>query len=192
VAPRDEPRLEVELARGRSEERPHRVVGGRQQADPNAEAFPEPTCDLGQRRALPQRARAHEVEAEVPVAEREPRLAAEAAGGRERVRRLVAHAPAALLVEEPGERVEDGVEVGRDVEPEDLDVVADVHDRRDLRGPRRPCERVHEPGAAEPSAEDRVPTAPAHDRLVFHEHKVHCPGRRAVPPRGTGPEGLCV
>ena len=98
------------------------------------------------------------METDVAVAEREPVLPAQPLGQLERVRRLVAHAPAALLVEQAGERVEDGVEVGRDVQAEDLDVVADVDDRRHLLGPGGAGERVHEARAAEPAAENGVGT----------------------------------
>ena len=79
-----------------------------------------------------------------------------APGRLERVRRLVADAPAALLVEQAGEGVEDGVEVGRDVQAEDLEVVADVHDRRHLLGAGRARERVDEAGAAQAAAENGV------------------------------------
>ena len=48
----------------------------------------------------------------------------------ERVPGLVGAAPAALLVGHARERVEDAVEVGRDVQAEHLDVVADVADHR--------------------------------------------------------------
>jgi hypothetical protein len=51
------------------------------------------------------------VQADVAIAEREPALAAELSGERERGVGLLADAPAALLVEEAGERVEHGVEV---------------------------------------------------------------------------------
>ena len=49
-----------------------------------------------------------------------------AADGRERVPGLVGAPPAALLVGDAGERVEDAVEIGRDVQAEHLDVVAHV------------------------------------------------------------------
>ena len=75
-----------------------------------------------------------------------------------RVRRLVLHAPPALLVEQPGERVEHGVEVGRDVQAQDLHVVADVHDRRHPLGAGGLRQRVDEARAAEPTAQNRVGT----------------------------------
>ena len=61
---------------------------------------------------------------------------------RERVVGLVPDTPAALLIQEAGERVQHGVEVRRDVEAEKLEVVADVADRRDRFGPRRPGKRI--------------------------------------------------
>ena len=58
--------------------------------------------------------------------------------GLERVPRLAGAPPAALLVGEPGERVEHGVEIGRDVQAEHLDVVADVADHRQVGRRQRP------------------------------------------------------
>ena len=75
-----------------------------------------------------------------------------------RVRRLVLHAPPALLVQQPGERVEHRVEVGRDVQAQDLHVVADVHDRRHPLGAGGLRQRVDEARAAEPTAQNRVGT----------------------------------
>ncbi len=72
------------------------------------------------------------MQADVAVAEAEPRLAAELAGRGERVPGLVGAPPAALLVGHARKGVEHAVEVGRDVEPEHLDVVADVADHRDV------------------------------------------------------------
>jgi hypothetical protein len=63
------------------------------------------------------------MEADVAVAEQEPRLAAQARHRVERVPRLVGAPPAALLVREPGQRVEDRVDVRADVQAEDLLVV---------------------------------------------------------------------
>src|SRR5262249_13404661 len=70
--------------------------------------------------------RANEVKADVTVTEAEPVLTAEPADGLERVPGLVRAPPAALLVCDTGERVEDAVEVGRDVEAEHLYVVPHV------------------------------------------------------------------
>ena len=128
------------------------VAGRSRTATPSA--LGEPARRLRERHALAQQPRADEMEADVAVSQREPDLRRRAARPAERVRRLVADAPAALLVEEPGQRVEDGVEVGRDVQAEELDVVADVDDRRHLLGAGRACERVHEPRAAQAAAEN--------------------------------------
>ena len=54
----------------------------------------------------------------------------ERAHGLERPPGLAFAPPTALLVVQPGKRVQDRVEIGRDVEPEHLEVVADVPDHR--------------------------------------------------------------
>ena len=55
----------------------------------------------------------------------------------------------------PGERVEDGVEVGRDVQAEHLDVVADVADDRHARRVDGLDEPAREAGAADAAGEER-------------------------------------
>ena len=136
VAARDEPLLERERPGRRLEPRPQPVVGRRQQPRRDAERRRQPSGHRGERLARAQRLRAHEMEPEIAVAEREPVLAAERADRLERVPGLAAPPPAALLVGEAGERVEDRVEIRRDVEAEHLDVVADVadHARRSRAG----------------------------------------------------------
>ena len=153
---RDEPVWKSSSPAARRDARPQR---GRRSPARDGRATPsrfaEPARHGGERHALAQEPRAHEVETDVAVAEREPALAAEPLGHARAPGTLSSpYAPAAFLVEEAGERVEDGVEVGRDVQAEDLDVVADVHDRRHALRADRPRERVHEPRASETAAED--------------------------------------
>ena len=59
----------------------------------------------------------------------------------ERVRGVVPDPPAPRRVDQPGQGVRDRVEVGRDVQAEQLDVVGDVADHGDV--PRR--HDLHEP-----------------------------------------------
>ena len=66
------------------------------------------------------------MQAEVAVAEPEPALAGELGHRLERVPRLRRAAPAALVVGDARETVEDAVEVGAHVQAEDLDVVRNV------------------------------------------------------------------
>ena len=103
----------------------------------------EPRRDRRERLSAAQRLRADEMQPEVEVAEHEPALATPRSRRLERLPALPGPAPAALRVVEPGEAVEDRVEVGRDVQAEHLEVVADVADDRQLtrrrarRGARR-------------------------------------------------------
>src|SRR5205823_4898921 len=110
------------------------VVRGRQKGDVYAERAREAPGDGRERLAGSQRLRPHQMKAEVEIAEAKPRLAAEARDRSERVPRLAGATPAALLVAEIGQRVEDAVEVGRHVQTEHIQVVADVADDRDVLG----------------------------------------------------------
>src|SRR5205814_5566631 len=118
VLPRDEPLLEREPAFVGPHLRPEPVVGRRKQAHTQAEPLGEPRRHGRERLAAAERLRPDEMEPDVAVAETEPRVAAEASRLLERVPRLVRAAPAALLVAEAGEPVENAVEVRRDVPAE--------------------------------------------------------------------------
>ena len=72
----------------------------------------------------------------------------------ERVPGLVGAAPAALLVGEPGERVEDAVEVGRDVQAEHLDVVRHVAYDGNVAWIDDTEQAAQEPRAADAARED--------------------------------------
>ena len=154
VPPGDEPLLERERALGRDESvRSRSSVAGRSRV-----ARPAAASEAGghgrQRLAVAERLRAHEMEADVEVAEHEPALAAPGAGRLERLPRLAGPPPAALGVVQAGEAVEDGVEVGRDVEAEHLEVVADVADDRQLARREHVVEPGGELGAADAAGEE--------------------------------------
>jgi hypothetical protein len=88
------------------------------------------------------------VRAEVAIAELEPVAAAVTAYGLERAKALVTLTPAALRVAEVRERVEHGVDVGTDVQTPVLEVVADVHDRRQRLGRQHAGHAVEQARAA--------------------------------------------
>ena len=132
VAARDEPLLERELPGRRGDPRAHAVVGGRQELRLDAEGTRKSRGHARERLALSKQLRADEMDAEVEVAEGEPRLPAERRDAPEHAPRLSRASPAALVVVDACERVHDRVEVGRDVQAEDLDVVADVADDGDV------------------------------------------------------------
>ncbi len=130
--------LELQPAVGRAQLRAHRVVGHGQQPRGDAEARRELVGDLGQAPSLAQELRAAHVGGHVPVAQREPRLSPVAAKHLRAGPGLVAHAPAGLVVGKTGQRVHDRVQVRRDREAVELEVVAGVDDRPRVRaGPGR-------------------------------------------------------
>ena len=134
VAAADEPLLKREPpGRGR-DVRPQPVVGRRDDARGQPGAPAEIRRDRRQPGPAPQRLGADEVETDVAVAQPEPVGAAPSSGRLERVPALPGATPASLGVDQPAERVQEAVEIGRDVQPEDLEVVADVADDGQLPG----------------------------------------------------------
>src|SRR6202041_2069443 len=82
---------------------------------------------------------------EVAIAETEPRLAVEALERREHVERFAVEAPALRAIHRARERVGDGVDIGRDVQPVKAFVVAGVDDDgqpREIDTPTRPSSRA--------------------------------------------------
>jgi hypothetical protein len=149
----DEPLLERERPRGRDDVRAKAIVARRQDARAQPRALDELGRDLRERTAVAQGTPTHEVEAEVEVAEPEPVLPAPRACGFERVPRLPGTAPAAPLVEQARQRVQEAVEIGRDVHPQHLDVVADVADDRELAGREHVPQPPREAGSSTAAGE---------------------------------------
>ena len=154
MAPRDEPFLELELTGWRPDPRAQPVVGGRQQGQPEPDGAGDPGGHRRQRLAATERLRPDEMEPEVAVAELEPRLATEAFDRVASVPGFARAAPAALLVPEAGECVEQRVEVRGDVETVDLEVVADVCDHRHVARVHNLDQRLHEARAAHAACQD--------------------------------------
>jgi hypothetical protein len=133
-APAHEPLLEPQLAVVRGDAGAQAVVARRQQPHPDAHARCHVGRDPRERLAPPQALGPHEVQADVAVAEDEPVGSAEPADDAERLARVAPHAPALLGVHDAGEGVQARVEVGRDVQAEQLDVVPHVAHDRDAVG----------------------------------------------------------
>ena len=153
MPPRHEPLLEREVTVRRLDPRPQPVVGGGQQRRLDPECLGQPGGHGRQRLAPRERLRADEVQAEVAVAEHEPALPSKARGLLERDPALVRAPPSALRVGDAGERVEDAVQIGRDVHAEHLDVVADVADHRHVRRIRGLREPAQKPSTADAARE---------------------------------------
>ena len=157
VPPGDEPLLERELTGRSREPGAEAVVRRGQQARLDPERLGEPQRDRRERLAASQRLGAHEVQAEVEVPEPEPVFASEGAHGLQRAPGLVRASPAAQLVVQPCERVQDRVQVRRDVQPEHFDVVTDVADHGDLTRLDDIDQSLDEPRAAHTAGEDDDP-----------------------------------
>src|SRR5207249_4740016 len=109
--------------------------------------------------------------------EPEPGRESEPAQGRQAGEAVAREPPPATLRCEAGERVDDGIEVRRDVEPEELLVVAGVADDREPPRVNAPDEAREEPGPAHATRQHRDPHG---ERAVR--------GRRAsCAPQGCGP-----
>ena len=168
----DEPLLEREAAGGSVDPRAKEVVSRGENRRLDAEGPHQAAGHGGERLAGTEGLRADEVEADVAVAELEPRLAAELAHRLERVPRLVGSAPTPFLVR-------DAVEVRRDLEAEHLEVVAYVDDRRHVRGRQRLGDRADEPPAADAAGEDDRPHATATRPAIASAICVRGPARRS-------------
>ena len=178
-----------------------RHVGHRQQLDAllgQAPAGRQPRGDLAERGTLPEPLRAHDVGADVEVAEREP-LRDRTVGGELALHAvaLVGAAPALALVDAAAERVEERVDVGADAQAEQGDVVTGVRDDGDGRvresggGVEVVAKAADEAGAADPAGEGRD----VHGRAVCQPRSAARrgrPTRRPVPRtvEAISPSGL--
>ena len=122
---------------------------------PGLPAGAERLGDGAERIARAEHLRTDDVGGEVAVAEAEPL-------GSDAVRRellldregLVRTPPALLLVDATAEGVHHGVEVGADLQPEQMDVVTGVADDRDVRVGRGLLETAEETGAADAAGQN--------------------------------------
>jgi hypothetical protein len=109
------------------------------------------------------------VQADVAIAEDEPVGAAEPPHDAERLPRVAVDAPALLGMDDAGERVEARVQVRRDVQAQQLDVVADVADDRHGLGADRVGQPEREAGPADATGQQRhtqVSTLPSRSSSV--------------------------
>ncbi len=120
--------LEVEPSLVRPQSRAQPIVRRRQHAGADAEAAAKVGGDGGETLALPQPASALQMNRQVAIAEAEPVLAAERGQRLHERPGLVLPAPTELRIVEAGERVHQRVGVGRDVQAEMLEIVADIGD----------------------------------------------------------------
>ena len=132
----------------------HAVIGHGEQPDAGLPAVAENPGGRGQGEAGAEHAGPVEMGGDVPVAQAEPVRPGAVGGelGQDGVGVAVA-APALLLVDPPAQGVHHGVEVGRDVEAEQADVVAGVADDGDLGAGGGGFQPPQEAGGADPAGE---------------------------------------
>ena len=156
-APPDEPLLERQLAIGRDDARAQVIVAGGQEASAQAVAPREIGGDGRERLARAQPLAAHEVQADVAIAEDEPVEAAELGHDGHRLARVAGDAPALLGMDAAGQRVQQRVEIGRDRQPPVLEIVAHVADDRHVGRSYAREQTARETGPSDPACEQRHP-----------------------------------
>ena len=98
----------------------------------DAEGSGDAADDPRQRLSAPQPPRALDMEGEIAIAQSEPGLPAQRLERRHEVPALIAAAPAQLAIGEAGERIENRVDIGRDGEAQMLEIIAGIHDEREV------------------------------------------------------------
>src|SRR5262249_58372191 len=122
---------------------------------------------------------------QVAVAELEPGRLAEPAEGTEAGERLASEPPAPLRIGAAGERVEDGVQIGRHVEPEELLVVPGVADDDEPPGISAPREAPQEAGSSDATRQHR--DGRARHRPPRSARRAWCAARGCAPWRAPAP-----
>ena len=120
--------LEIDPAFIGAHARAHRIIAHRQHARPHAEAPAEVLGDHRQCFTGPQSARALDMHRKIAVAQPEPGLAADRRQRFHERPGLVMTAPAELRIGKPGQRVHHRVDVGRNGEPEMVEIIARIGD----------------------------------------------------------------
>ncbi len=126
----------------------NRRIAHRQHGKLHAERRRELLRDLRERRALAQPLGALDVHREIEIPEVEPGFSAELLHRPHELPRLAAASPAGFCVGFAGQRVNERVDVGRDVQAEVFEVVAGVDDERDLVAGEQLCQSQRELRAA--------------------------------------------
>src|ERR1700687_5928679 len=109
-------------------EGPHPLVAHRNDSRLDRKCARDLRSDLTERRALMHPLGAIQMGREIAIAETEPRLAVKARECAEHVERFAFEAPSLRAIHYAGERVSDGIDIRRDVEPVKGFVVAGVND----------------------------------------------------------------
>ena len=126
--------LEAQLADGRVDPGFHAGIAHGENARLHAHPGGDVGGHFGQSFALPKQFCAQQVDGEVAVAGVKPDGLAQFAHGLQAKESVALHAPAALLAEQSGQHVGDGIEIGRNVKSPPLQIVSGVDDDGEILG----------------------------------------------------------
>ena len=127
------------------------VVRHRKDAGTNLHATGQVGGDVAERQTFAQQIGASQVSGQVKVAQAEPRGLAEARHALKAAKAIVFNAPAALDAQRIGQRIKNGIDVGRDMQSPPLDVVASIDDDSEVLGRDNVVQALHQlrsPGSA--------------------------------------------
>ena len=169
--------LECEPPTRRLHDRAHLFVARGHYPCVHPEATRDVHADARPRLAVRESARAFDVQGEISVPEPKPGLAAEIRQRPHERPRFSGAPPAGLRVRNTGQRVEDGVGVGTDAQPQVVEVVSGVADHGERSGGKDAVQAERELCAADASGQ--------RDRDAgVHRHR---PPRRALTSRALVP-----
>ena len=143
-------------------QRADRFVAHRKQPGADTQTPAEIVADRAQAFAGGEAARALDVRRQVGVAETEPGLAAQLLQRPHEAPGLARAPPAGLGVGDPGQRVQDRVQIRRDAEPQMLEVVAGVAHHHQAIRRQRPVQAERQLGAADAAGQGDHPDRRAH------------------------------
>ncbi len=146
--------LEIEPAHIGEQPRPHRIVAHRHDRGANAHPPAQIGGDGGQAFARLQPPRSFHMQSDIAIAEAEPGLAAERLHRFHERPGFVVPAPAKFAIGQPGQRIGDGIDIGRNRQAEMLEIVAGVDDDQQVLGRHDARQAQSELGAADAAGRD--------------------------------------
>ena len=153
ATPLHEIALKRQITLGCCNDRTHGIVRHRQNLRGNSELPGRMRRKLGQALPRTQPVGAQDVHGQIAIAKLKPGLAPQLAQRTHHLPCFLRPPPSPLRISDAAERIKYSVEIGRDVEPEMLEVISGVDDHRQLLGIERAIKAEREFGAADATAQ---------------------------------------